>query len=34
MAYPDVVTRDEWLAARKRLLATEKAHGPDPTSTG
>jgi predicted dithiol-disulfide oxidoreductase (DUF899 family) len=26
MAYPEVVTRDEWLAARKRLLATEKAH--------
>lgn len=26
MTYPEVVTRDEWLAARKRLLATEKAH--------
>ena len=26
MAYPEVVTREEWLAARKRLLATEKAH--------
>ena len=25
MAYPEVVTREEWLAARKRLLATEKA---------
>jgi predicted dithiol-disulfide oxidoreductase (DUF899 family) len=24
MAYPEVVTREEWLAARKRLLATEK----------
>ena len=26
MAYPEVVTREEWLAARKRLLATEKEH--------
>jgi predicted dithiol-disulfide oxidoreductase (DUF899 family) len=26
MAYPEVVTRDEWLTARKRLLATEKEH--------
>ena len=25
MAYPEVVTREEWLAARKRLLAAEKA---------
>jgi predicted dithiol-disulfide oxidoreductase (DUF899 family) len=25
MTLPDVVTRDEWLAARKRLLAEEKA---------
>jgi predicted dithiol-disulfide oxidoreductase (DUF899 family) len=24
MAFPDVVTRDEWLAARKRLLLVEK----------
>ena len=24
MAYPDVVTRDQWLAARKRLLEQEK----------
>ena len=24
MAYPEVVTREEWLAARKRLLAAEK----------
>jgi hypothetical protein len=27
MAYPEVVTREEWLAARKRLLATEKVPG-------
>jgi predicted dithiol-disulfide oxidoreductase (DUF899 family) len=26
MAYPEVVTREEWLAARKRLLVTEKEH--------
>jgi predicted dithiol-disulfide oxidoreductase (DUF899 family) len=26
MAYPEVVAREEWLAARKRLLATEKEH--------
>ena len=26
MAYPEVVTREAWLAARKRLLATEKEH--------
>jgi predicted dithiol-disulfide oxidoreductase (DUF899 family) len=26
MTYPGVVTREEWLAARKRLLATEKEH--------
>ena len=26
MAYPEVVTREEWLAARKRLLTTEKEH--------
>ena len=26
MAYPEVVTREEWLAARRRLLATEKEH--------
>jgi predicted dithiol-disulfide oxidoreductase (DUF899 family) len=26
MAFPEVVTREEWLAARKRLLATEKEH--------
>jgi predicted dithiol-disulfide oxidoreductase (DUF899 family) len=26
MAYPEVVTREKWLAARKRLLATEKEH--------
>lgn len=23
-AYPDVVTRDEWLEARKKLLAAER----------
>jgi predicted dithiol-disulfide oxidoreductase (DUF899 family) len=26
MAFPEVVTREQWLAARKRLLATEKEH--------
>jgi predicted dithiol-disulfide oxidoreductase (DUF899 family) len=26
MAYPEVVTREEWLAARKWLLAAEKEH--------
>jgi predicted dithiol-disulfide oxidoreductase (DUF899 family) len=26
MAFPEVVAREEWLAARKRLLATEKEH--------
>jgi predicted dithiol-disulfide oxidoreductase (DUF899 family) len=26
MAFPEVVTRQDWLAARKRLLATEKEH--------
>jgi len=26
MAFPEVVTRQGWLAARKRLLATEKEH--------
>ena len=26
MAFPEVVTREEWLSARKRLLATEKEH--------
>jgi len=26
MAFPEVVTREEWLAARKKLLATEKEH--------
>jgi predicted dithiol-disulfide oxidoreductase (DUF899 family) len=42
MALPDIVTREEWLAARTRLLALEKEepkgraprlHGPDPTFT-
>jgi predicted dithiol-disulfide oxidoreductase (DUF899 family) len=26
MAYPEVATREQWLAARKRLLVTEKEH--------
>jgi predicted dithiol-disulfide oxidoreductase (DUF899 family) len=26
MAFPEVVTREEWLSARKRLLAAEKEH--------
>src|SRR6266550_7235510 len=26
MAFPEVVTRQDWLSARKRLLATEKEH--------
>jgi predicted dithiol-disulfide oxidoreductase (DUF899 family) len=26
MAYPEIVTREEWLAARKRLLTAEKEH--------